>query len=70
MPSLGTRYAPEPSGATPGKPGPGGNAADIRKAKAPPGSAAALIEKNMKAGERNLDVPGPGQSAVEEPQHL
>jgi hypothetical protein len=55
----GMRYAAEPSGAKPGQPGLEGNAADIRKAKAPKGSAAEKIEANMKAGERSLPTPGP-----------
>ena len=55
----GMRYGAEPSGATPGKPGLEGNAADIRKAKAPAGSAAKKIEENMRAGERSLPTPEP-----------
>jgi len=47
----GMQYGTEPSGAQPGQgAGPVSNAADVRKAKAPRGSAAEKIEANMNAG--------------------
>jgi len=47
----GMEYDTESLGAKPGQgAGPGGNSADIRKAKAPKGSAAEKIEANMNAG--------------------
>jgi hypothetical protein len=53
-------YKTETVGAKPAEgTGPLGVAADIRKAKAPKGSAAERIEANMKAGERSLPTPGP-----------
>jgi hypothetical protein len=55
----GMRYGAEPSGAQPGQPGLESNAADVRKAKAPAGSAAKKIEANMRAGERSLPTPEP-----------
>jgi hypothetical protein len=53
-------YKTEDVGAEKGEgAGPLGNAADVRRAKAPKGSAAEHIENSMKAGERSLEVPGP-----------
>ena len=56
----GTGYKTEAVGAQPGEgSGPRGNAADIRRARAPKGSAAEHIESHMKAGEKSLEVAGP-----------
>jgi hypothetical protein len=56
---INKKYPEEKGTAVPGTPGPELNAADVRKARAPKGSAAASIEASMKAGEGPAKMAAP-----------